>query len=264
MISQTSVRYKLTNRRSNFIILVGEVGIGKKTLLREVFNDAYWVENNSVDSIREMNREAHKRSNTVFIIPDCDSMSLNAKNSLLKTVEECKNGNVFIMTVADEYNVLETLISRAQVVYMETCSPQQLKEYYRMLYPETWDSREEKIIGEICSTFGEVNTLALRMEPIEFYSFVEKVVDFIADAPVSNALKIGNSIALKNEVDKYDLKLFWKSFVNVCLAKEDRANYITWVKITSDALRKLNRVTGINKQALFTMWVLDIRGASFE
>ena len=88
-----------------------------------------------------------------------------------------------------------------------------------------------------------------------------KVVDFIDETNISNALKIGTAISFKDEEDKYDLLMFWKMFVSCCEERlsEDTEKYSDWIKITSEAIRKL-RITGVNKSALFTLWILDIRG----
>lgn len=258
MISQKKTKEKLNSGKLNFVILVGERGSGKKTLLRETYGDkAYWLPNNSVEAVREMNKEANRRHDTVFIIPDADSMSLSAKNSLLKTVEECKNGNSFIMTVTDEYNVLETLTSRAHIVYLEPYTPEQLFEYFWEKFPNGNPNDAELV--KICATPGEVNTF-VAIGGRNFYDYIYKVADFIDKASIANVLKIGNEIAFKDEANKYDLLMFWKTFVYVCeerLGEDEK--YRNWIKITSEALRQL-RITGVNKQALFTLWILNIRG----
>ena len=256
MISQETTKKKLNSGKLNFTIIIGERGSGKKTLLRETYgNKAYWLPNNSVEAVREMNREANRRHDTLFIIPDADNMSLSAKNSLLKAVEECKNNNAFIMTATDEYNVLETLTSRANILYVDPYTPEQLTEYFWEKFPDK--SKEDAELVKICATPGEVNTF-VKMGGKKFYDYMQKVVDFIDSAPLANALKIGNEIAFKDEEEKYDLLMFWKTFVYICEERLDNEFYGIWIKITSEALRKL-RVTGVNKSALFTLWVLDIR-----
>ena len=158
MISQKKIKEELNTYNPNFIIIVGEKGSGKKTLLRESYGDkAYWLPDNSVEAVREMTKEANRRHNALFIIPDADNMSINAKNSLLKVVEECKNNNAFIMTVQDEYNVLETLTSRAHILYFEPYTPEELFRYFWEEYPNGDPNDAE--LTKFCATPGEVDTL---------------------------------------------------------------------------------------------------------
>ena len=60
--------------------------------------------------------------------------------------------------------------------------------------------------------------------------------------------------------NKYDIKLFWKAFMNICTSRlrEEPLRYASGIKITSKYLQEL-RITGINKQSAFDCWVLDIR-----
>lgn len=260
MISQTKIKKQLKNSDLRFVIIVGKRGSGKKTLLRELYGDtAYWLPDNSVDTIRTMIREANKRYDTVFIIPDADGMSITAKNALLKVVEECKNNNVFIMTVQDEYNILETLTSRAMMFFMENYTVGEIGAYCETKYPEENNSADYVLL---CETPGEVDTL-MRMGGRSFLEYMQKVVAHIDKATLANALKIGNSVAFKDGDDKYDLEMFWKAFTATCLEKvlggDDTDKYLKWSKITSNALRQLRTPTA-NKSALFTLWVLDIRG----
>ena len=76
---------------------------------------------------------------------------------------------------------------------------------------------------------------------------------------LGNALKIAEHIAFKDEDDKYDLKLFLKAFQRVCASRyKEGLEYLSAVRVTAETLADL-RITGINKNALFDMWILNIR-----
>lgn len=252
---------------ANFILLVGERGVGKKYTLRESYKDAqfnvYWAPDISVDTIRTIIREAYKRHNTVFIIADADNMSITAKNALLKVVEECPNGNSFILTLQDENNTLPTIRSRATILRMQNPTPDELFQYFWEKYPDGNPNDAEKA-SAICSTYGEVD-IVQKFGAMNFYDYVEKVIDYIDQTSTANALKIANEIAFKDEEDKYDLILFWKAFVNICIERANGANdlvsvnkYGAWTYLTSRHLVYL-RTTGVNKRALFETWIIKIR-----
>ena len=167
---------------ANFILLVGERGVGKKYTLRESYKDAqfnvYWAPDISVDTIRTIIREAYKRHNTVFIIADADNMSITAKNALLKVVEECPNGNSFILTLQDENNTLPTIRSRATILRMQNPTPDELFQYFWEKYPDGNPNDAEKA-SAICSTYGEVD-IVQKFGAMKFYDYVEKVIDYNA------------------------------------------------------------------------------------
>ena len=244
-----------------FAIFIGPKGSGKKTLLKQEF-DGYYPEDNSVDSVRQIIANSYKVSDSTFIFPDADDMSTAAKNALLKVVEECPNGNRYIMTLQDSNNTLETIMSRAITYYMDRYTPQEIEQYYT----ENYTAADEliAIVRNLCDVPGEVDKL-VAMGVSQFYDYVELVVDNIAEVSGSNAFKIANKVALKDEPDKYDLVLFFKAFIKICVDRftdgaDSVEKYAKAVQITSDYLRSVLKVKGINKEYIMNSWILDIRG----
>lgn len=267
----TEIKEKIENNTfPNFVILVGKKGSGKKLLLRTVLyklNNVAFANDCKVDTIRTIIDNIYLEHNAYFVIPDADNMSLQAKNSLLKIAEECPNSNHIIMTMEDINNTLDTIKSRAQIYYMEEYTPDEIEEYVKSYVPIPQKDSDKfiNIFKELCETPGEVKLLA-SMNAEDFYSYVEKVVDNITLVSGSNSFKIAEKISLKNEEDKYDLYLFWKAFSRVCVdrfhtsSKDEILKYAKWVQVTSESIRDL-RITGINKQALFDVWLLKVREA---
>ena len=238
----------------HFAIFVGPKGCGKKTFLKETFPDAIYLEDNKVDSVRNLIEMAYKLRDKTFIMPDADDMSNAAKNALLKVVEECPNDNYFIMTLEDEVNTLATIRSRAQIFYMDMYYPQDLRDYASSRLGVEPESEEMDILTDVCETPGEAKMLVDSVIT-ELYDFVKLVFDNVADVSVANALKIPAKLSLKAGTDGYDLKLFWKIFQKVCM-QNDRPD---WSIITSKYLVKL-RTKSINKQMLVDTWIFDLRG----
>jgi len=242
-----------------FSIIVGQEGSGKKTLARNIVNmmgKGVCIEYGiSIESVRNMILEAHRLNglSAVYIIPDADTMSVQAKNALLKVTEEPPNGAHFIMTLEDSSNTLDTILSRGTVYYMDRYTPDEIERYVRLI-----EEDEIELCRELCDTPGEVNTLS-ETGIAEFYNYVELAVNNIQTVSLANALKMSNKIALKAEDEGYDLKLFWKAFMRVCSKEMMREpEYVEWIRITSKAVQRL-RVRGINKQMLFDNWIFDIR-----
>ena len=235
-----------------FSIFVGPKGSGKKRFMREYF-DGIYPEDNKVDSIRKIIDMAYKVSHKTFIIPDADDMSNAAKNALLKVVEECPNDNYFIMTLEDEVNTLGTIRSRAQIFYMDMYFPKDLRDYADAVGIK--DEEELKIITDVCTTPGDINILC-KQGVKDFFFFSKLVLENVADVSLANALKIPSKLSLKDVDDGYDLRLFLRMFMSLCISTQTN---VEWVKATSKCLISL-RTKGINKQMLLDTWIFNIRG----
>lgn len=253
-----------------FIILVGSKGSGKKTLANEIYNmisnstkmnvNQYILEDTKVDTVRSMISDANKVIEpTIYIIPDADKMSNAAKNSMLKVTEEPPVDAWFILTLESEANTLATIKSRGQLFKMQPYSTEEIMEYIKSRFNEV-STDEIEIMLDICENPGEVEFL-YKNGVIALYEYVEKVVDNIAEVSGSNAFKIGNKIAFKDEADKYDIKLFWKAFMKVCSDKMrvlKDIKYADAIRITSKYMQQLN-ITGVNKSSTFDLWILEVR-----
>lgn len=254
-----------------FSIIIGPEGSGKKTLAKAM---AFALESRcnfiepKIDAVREMIKECYIINDTmVYVIADADSMSISAKNAMLKICEETPKKAYIIMTVCDDSSLLDTIKSRASIYRMSPYTPAELLDYAR-LSKGNLSNAGELIVQDLCETPGDVNKLyAVGVEA--FYKFVEKVVDNIADVSTANALKILDSIDTKgNDEDKYDMVLFLRAFKAVCgkemrkaVAQNDvegQMYFSAGIKVASNTLSKMS-ITGINKGALFDMFILDIR-----
>ena len=247
-----------------FSIFVGPRGSGKKTLLLEMFEGIY-LEDNKVDSVRKMIEMVYRIGNRTFIMPDADTMSNAAKNALLKVIEECPNDNYFIMTLEDENNTLETIRSRGTVFHMDRYTPDEIIEYVERTYGDT--SVDGEIFRNICETPGDADIL-VNCGVKSFYDYVQLVADNIIEVGLANAFKIPSKVALKDDAEGYDLKLFWKAFASIMMERakdtyfDNRPNeaipYLSSYNATRRCIESLN-TKGINRQMLIDTWILEIR-----
>lgn len=272
MIGQTKlygelVKLATANKFPRFAIIVGQNGSGRKTIIKEFVADwnntrnspmnVVLLEDVKVDTIRQMISEAYRVPYpTMYVIPNADNMSPAAKNALLKVTEESPNNAYFIMTAQDENNILATIKSRGTVFYMNYYSPEEIGQYAKCD-----NTSELEIIVDVCEVPGDVD-LIRRYGAESFYAYVKSVVENISECSGSNAFKISNKVATKDEEDKYDLRLFWRIFEKICLDlfSTSPLKYAKGIRITSKYLQELN-ITGISKIAAVDAWILDIREA---
>lgn len=248
-----------------FSILIGEKGSGKKLLAKSIAQmlgiPCSVVSDNKVDTVREIIDAAYSIDTPiVYVIPDCDNMSGASANALLKITEEPPRNAYFIITCENEENLLSTIRSRGVTYMLEPYSYEDKCDYIEEQGAPPLEEDEEFIL-EVASNCGEVQQL-LNMDIHQFKTYVDLVIDNIAEVSGSNAFKIGEKVALKDEEDKYNLKLFLKAFNSMCVSRmyenKDPLKYARAIGITGDYIQQLN-IRGINKTMLFDNWILAIR-----
>lgn len=253
---------------ARFIILAGERGSGRKTLAKEVakwLGTEYAEVDKGVDAIREMIEDSYKITKPIMYVLDGDSMSAVAKSALLKVTEEPPNNVYFVFTITDANRVLDTLASRASIYRMDHYTENEIS---RFAGSEDWRFRY------FCSNKYEVDLL-LSYGIDTFHDFVKKVVDNIDVVDSANALKIEESLALKDsDSGKYDLKIFLQAFSTECFDRvrqfdeypeycPEKLKYLEWISITKKEQELLASTPLLNKVALMDIWIFDIRAVDY-
>lgn len=260
-----------------FSIIVGNRGSGKYEISKFIANKLgarFVVIEPKIDSVRECIKLAYEQIEpTLYFIPRTDKMSTGAKNALLKVTEEPPQKSYFIMGSYDRQNTLSTLLSRGTVFEIEDYSQQILQQYYLEDLKGT-DKHIESIIP-YCKTIGEVKTLVSEnVNTKELKSLCVKVVNSIAQASGSNALKITQNLRYKTyeeEPDKFDIIIFmngvtyelFQKVINNKIELFDKLLYCKAIVITSKYKQQLS-ITGINRLATMDRWILDLRKVLME
>lgn len=248
-------KYIDTNTLPRFLIVCGERGSGKKQVVNYLVDKANvkcLQFGTSINDVRTIIDSCYKvQSPTIYFIPDADGMSTNAKNALLKVTEEPPNKAYIVMTVEDINNMLDTIRSRATILNMDRYSASEITEY----------AGDIDIIVKVCQTPGQVD-MVKGFGTKEFYDYVKKVIDNLETVSIANIFKVADKVALKEEAEGYDLKLFWQAFNEICLENlfgGDKV-YAQCIKITSYYLSQLN-TKSINKTMLFDNWLMEVKQA---
>ena len=247
-----------------FIIITGEKGSGKKTLANYIAKHllkAIQIEpGNGVEAVREAITNSYRcAGTTVYIFPDADKMSTQAKNAMLKITEEPPRQAYFIMTVESMNNTLGTLKSRGTEIQMESYTDEDL---WTLLDSEV--SENDKLAVRIASNPGQLYEFR-NMDVQEFYNFCEKVLDNIATVTGVNAFKIGNNFKFKDDGEGYDPILFFECVKTICLDRSKDAETTAELKALQSTIRITNQykrdfaLTGVKKDSTFDMWILDMR-----
>lgn len=239
-----------------FLILVGKQGSGKKTLSKYIANKLnanFALCGIKVDEIRDVTNTAMTiNSKAVYCIADADKMKNEAKNAMLKITEEPPINAYFILTVCNEYDLLDTIKSRAMLMHMDKYTIEELKRYKPNLDNNMYEVAKNLYDLDLLEKYG-----------VDFFKYVDLVYDNIALVGSANAFKSSKELSIKNE-DGYDVCLFWEAFMKKCVDNLVHGNYVAdWVRSTAKCINLCNRSYS-NLEMLYDWWVLDIRRSYYE
>ena len=243
----------------HFLLVVGDEGSGRKTLsylfAQELNARVSTVPDVSVASIRRLISIAYEiDSKIVYLIPNADSMSLAAKNSLLKLTEEPPENAYIILTLESMENTLPTLVSRSQHLVLEPYTSPQLSEL-----------TSNKIISDIADNPGMVEKLEA-IAPESLSSMIDtcdKLTRYIDKVTVANALKSAQKIKFKDsDKSEMDLNLFLSIMsyaLNKCKSEQDLLYRVCiWLRCIAKHRPALKRA-GVNKRALYDKMIFEVR-----
>lgn len=155
-----------SNRLPHAIVIEGEEGLGKRTLAKEIalnlfckgdgekpclhcaqcvkvlkgihpdvfeYSAAGGARSFHVDVVRDVKQDVYMQPNEaeykIYILGNCQCMSENAQNAILKILEEPPSYAVFILTVNTKSALLETVLSRSVVLSLEGVDSKTGAEY---------------------------------------------------------------------------------------------------------------------------------------
>lgn len=249
-----------------FVIICSQSPIANKEMAYYLAKKDYLgmnivIGDNKVDTVREIISMAYTQTiPTYYIFLDADSMSISAKNALLKVTEEPPKNVHFVLCISNMANTLATLRSRAYTLQLRPLTVREVKEILDKKYPNATEL-ERQIALRICTTYEQVQDL-FKQDVEELVEFVEKVVDNVASVTVTNALKILLSLKFKeDDKGKYNPILFLNlyaetltdRFLDEYISVDEYQNAMNSVL----ELRTELRVNAINSKNLFELWLLE-------
>ena len=247
-----------------FAIFVGEQGCGKKTLMHSLANKhwsfSYICEDVKVDTMRKMIEFAQgSQSKCVFVVPDAQNMSLQAKNSLLKLVEEPPKYATIMMSSTSEEDLLGTIRSRGRIYRFDTYSEAELRQAVTRQ-----DASDCDFIVAVANTIDDV----LKLNTVDLAAFRKQIVAILDKADVlsyGNLLKSSQNMAFKDDDEGINLKLYLQGFqveaVERMKETDDMEELCMYRDIVIETSSKLNdlKIKTVNKQMTYEAWLLNVR-----
>lgn len=201
---KTLIKWRCNRSVPRFIIIAGDEGSGRLTFAKAILktiNAKGIIMGNSISDVRDTIEQAYYITQpTCYIFRDADDMKNEAKNALLKVVEEPPNNAYFIMTVHNIDNMLDTIRSRGTVIKMEPYTMQELRSV-----------SEDELSLEYCNNIGELQIPYEEIQRSE--DCVDGVLKALRDKSGTRLLKACTQLKAKQtETDKIDCLLFYRVF----------------------------------------------------
>ncbi len=271
------------NKTSHSYIFCGTEGIGKKLIakelakkilcLKEKANDCdckscieFDSDNNpdfqliesvdgkiKIEQIRQMQRKVAEKpiisNNKVYIIDDADTMTTEAQNCLLKTLEEPPEYITIILICTNEGNLLSTIKSRCTRIQFEPIKDEEIKEYVKTKLPN--EQISEKLIELAQGSIGKAIKLNERKD---IYENIENILVSMQCRDLIDIVQMSEVIYKSKEEIKSILE-----YINVLLMKLSKQNikYINCVQIVEETKRRIKANSNYDMcidYMIFSMW----------
>ena len=268
MIGQTTIKKTLQTliKIPQFIIVTGASGSGKSLLIESICKTKLKCNPTYVESMDDIKQIFINAVTAVepqaYSLHEFDTLNFRAKEAILKLCEDIPNNIYIFIETNNLITVKQTLISRAFIFELEPYSKDQLIKYCLTLENATEaDTERLTNIFETPGLIKRANSLNVQ----EFLNFCNIVSLNLKKVPLSNAMKISNSLKLKAASTGYDLDLFFIAVRYYAYINKDTLGIdfaYTIISTCSKILYNLYISASLNKQMLFDNWLLRIRGGT--
>lgn len=234
------------------LMLVGPKGSGKHLLVdyaAKRFNLNVVDITTSLD--QESIEELYNRVEPYLYIIRANDISVKEENTILKFIEEPLKNSYIILIAETDIGILQTILNRCQIWYLQNYKKEFLKEFL---------TTDNEYILEIATTPGQVKELC-NINFSDMLLLVNKIINNIHVASVSNTLTLTNKIKFKDEKDKFDVRLFVDVLMQR-LVEYNRSNndirFTSAYYLTSELKKKLN-ISNLDYKALFDKYLINLR-----
>lgn len=189
-----------------------------------------------IDQIREITNKVSERpivsEKKVYIINDCDKMTVEAQNCLLKTLEEPPQFVTIILISSNENAILNTIKSRCMTIKFKNISNEELQKYVidKLNYSQ--------ITNNMLKSFnGSIGKAILQKENQEKYLQIEKLIDLLPGKDIIDILNDFKIIYDKENI--YNIL----EYMIICIysKKDENIKYINCIEIVNKCIAHLKR-----------------------
>lgn len=150
----------------------------------------------------------------IFIINDCEKLTLKAANSLLKFIEEPAGQTIGIFLTHSIESVIPTIISRCQNITFRPIS----KDYlYSFLYKENYREVMCHLASSLTSTIQDAKKIADDLCFTNSYLLFENFISSFLDNDLQSIVQIQNEFAKIKKNDDKQLRITLGYFLEIAM-----------------------------------------------
>ena len=208
-------------------------------------------ENNiiKIEQIRQMQEKILEKPITsirkVYIIIDSDTMTKEAQNCLLKTLEEPPEYATIILTTANESKLLNTIKSRCMKVSFEPIEKLKIEEYLK-------NQMQIEIEELISRSEGSIGKAIKLQEEKEIYEKIDELIEKIGNQDKIAALK--QAKILYEQKEKIQEILEYMNVVLYNSKEKEKWNCIQYVEQTKKRLLASSNYDMCIDYLIMNMW----------
>jgi len=237
------------NKTSHSYLFVGIEGIGKKMIATELakmllcLNEEKYCnkcksciefdgENNpdfmcikpdgnsiKIEQIRYLQKKIQEKpiisNNKVYIIDDADTMTVEAQNCLLKTLEEPPEYATIILIGTNENAFLTTIKSRCMIIQFNKIENNKVRDYLEKNY--NINNLSENMLETFQGSIGKAISLKDKQEQ---YVQIERIIDNLDKKDIIDILQM-SEIIYKTKDEIFEIL----DYININLLKRAKMNY---------------------------------------
>lgn len=268
---------------SHSYLFIGTTGIGKKMIATEFAKAILCLEQNQschhckscmefdgnnhpdfsviepdgnkikIEQIRQLQKKIQEKpiisEKKVYIIDDADSMTQEAQNCLLKTLEEPPEFATIILIGSNENAFLTTIKSRCMILHFQPIEDAQIEQYLK----ENYQVREmtQNMLNSFQGSIGKA--LALK-EKQEQYAKIEEMIKGLGKKDLIEITKMAE-ILYRNKEEIFEM-LDYMNILLLKMAKTD-IKYTSCIKIVENTKKRLRQNANYDMSIddlLFSIW----------
>lgn len=147
--------------------------------LKIIKPDGMWIKKNQIEQLQRDFKTKSLSNKRIYIILNAEKMNAQTANSLLKFIEEPVDGIIALLVVENVYQLLPTIISRCQILSLNTTKSVSMLDKIKSLDSEIDEEslkEKEKVILEFIKNIelSPVETIA-RINQLYFKTFKENM-----------------------------------------------------------------------------------------
>ncbi len=271
LIKETLSKNIENDTLSHSYLFVGTDGIGKKMLAIELAKEVLCLEkeliidnhpdfmcvepdgnNIKIEQIRFLQKKIQEKPITsnrkVYIINNADTMTPEAQNCLLKTLEEPPEFAIIILIGRNENNFLVTIKSRCVILHFRPIDDEEIKHYMQQNYNLQLTKNQIEIFQ---GSIGKA--IALKDKQSEYMN-IEKLIQNLDRKDLLEVIELAEPL-YKAKEEIFEIL----EYMNVVLLNQAKENYLytNCIKIVENTKKRLKQNANYDMcidNLIFNMW----------